>query len=170
MSEEHLTDERIQEILDARKLGTGPFLPWHLKDCSACRRRLEEYRRLYEGLAADPGFVLPADFAASVLERVPLRRPALLHGRLFPVALACGAGVLTVAGLAIFADLRPLATGSLRILDSLFLAFRPLAGPFREFFSWFGGSAKLFVYGGLALLGATFVERLLPRMDPQHRH
>ena len=63
MNNGHLTDDQIQEILDARVLHSGPILPLHLGTCARCRERLESFRRLYAGLAADPGFVLPPSFA-----------------------------------------------------------------------------------------------------------
>ena len=77
MSDEHLTDERIQEILDAQAPGDVLFLPWHAKTCRPCRERFREYQRLYAGLAVDPGFALPPGFADSVLARNP--RPACIH-------------------------------------------------------------------------------------------
>ena len=163
MSNEHLSDEQIQEILDTQAFGDAPFLPWHLKICRHCQDRYRSFQRLYEGLAVDPGFILPPHFADSVLERIPVPRPAFYKSRLFPIALACGVGALILSGLLIFVNLKPLADGSLRIVDSLLLAFRPLVGPFRELFSWFSGSAKLFVYGGLGLLGASLLDHFLRR-------
>jgi hypothetical protein len=170
MDNEHMSDERIQEILDARALSQAVFLPWHLKTCRRCQERYRHFQRLYENLAVDPGFTLPPGFADSVLERIPAHRPALFQNRLVPVALACGAGALMVAGLALFVDLKPLASGSLRIADSLLSAFRPLARPFREFFSWLSGSAKLFVYAGLGLLAASLVDQFLRRQLQHHPH
>jgi hypothetical protein len=163
MDNGHLSDEQIQEILDARALAQAVFPPWHLKTCRSCQERYRSFQRLYEGLAVDPGFTLPPHFSDSVLDRVPAPRPAFLKSRFFPVALACGAGALLLTGLAIFVNLKPLADGSLRIVDSLLRAFRPLAGPFRELFSWFSGSAKLFIYGGLGLLSASLVDHFLRR-------
>lgn len=169
MDNGHLTDEQIQEILDAQALAGAAFPPWHLKTCASCQERFHAFQRLYEGLALDPGFALPPDFAESVLERIPIRRPAFFKSPILPVALACGAGALLLAGLWVFVDMKPLANGSLRTLNSLRLVFRPLAGHFSDLLSWFSGSARLFIYGGLALLSASLVDRIL-RRQPLQRH
>jgi len=170
MNHEHLTDERIQEILDARTLGTDPILPWHLKTCPYCQERLQEFRLLYEGLAADPGFALSPDFATTVLERIPPSRPALFRHPALAIAAGCILGVLAALGLSVFVNLKPLTDGMLRALDNLGLAFRPLATPLRDLFAWLGGSAKPFLYGGLGLAAAALVESLLPRFIPHLRH
>ncbi len=163
MSNEHLSDEQIQEILDTQAFGGAPFLPWHLKVCRHCQDRYSSFQQLYEGLAVDPGFTLPPHFADSVLDKIPAHRPAFHKSRLFPVTLAWGAATLILSGLLIFVNLKPLADGSLHIYDSLLLAFQPLVVQFRELFSWFGGSAKLFIYGGLGLLSASLVDQVLRR-------
>lgn len=168
MDNGHLTDEQIQEILDARARAESPFLPWHLNACRRCQGRYRSFQRLYEGLAVDPGFTLPPHFADSVLDRIPALRPAFFQSPLFRIALACGVGVLMLTGLLIFVNLKPLAAGSLRVYNSLLLVFRPLAGQFRELISGFSGSAKLFIYGGMGLLSASLVDHFL-RRQPLHR-
>jgi len=165
MDNGHLTDEQIQEILDAQAPAKGPFLPWHLKACRRCRDRYLSFQRLYEGLAAAPGFTLPPDFADSVLDRIPDPRPEFFKSPVFRIGLACGGGALLLTGVLFFVNLKPLAEGSLHIYNSLFLVFQPLAAQFHELISWFSGSAKLFVYGGLGLLGASLVDQLLRRQQ-----
>jgi hypothetical protein len=164
MSNEHLTDEQLQEILDARVLRSAPVLPLHLGHCAACRERLERFRRLYSGLAADPGFSLPAAFTDSVLDRISASRSPLFRKPSVPIIAACAAGALALVGLAIFVDLGPLASGAVRIVDALGRAMQPLAAQFRLFIAWLGGNARPFVYGGLGLLGASLVERLLRQL------
>jgi len=163
MDNGHLTDEQIQEILDAQAPAKGPFLHWHLKACRECQDRYRSFQRLYESLAVDPGFTLSPAFADSVLDKIPAPRPAFFQSPLFRILLASGAGALMLTGLLLFVNLKPLAEGSLRICDSLLLVFRPLAAQFRELISWFSGSAKLFIYGGLGLLGASLVDHILRR-------
>jgi hypothetical protein len=164
MDNGHLTDEQIQEILDAQAPAQGTFLPWHLKACRRCRDRYLSFQRLYEGLASAPGFTLPPDFADSVLDRIPPPRAEFFKSPVFRIGLACGGGALILIGVLIFVNLKPLAEGSLR----MFLVFRPLAAQFGELISRFSDSAKLFVYGGLGLLGASLVDQLL-RRQPLHR-
>lgn len=167
MNKEHLTDDRIQEILDAQAPGAAPFLPWHLKTCRRCRERFEEYRRLYTGLAADPGFSLPPGFADSVLAEIPAARASLFMD---PAAWIGGAGALALLVLALFVDWRPLADGSARIWVAGGQAFRPVAEGFHGIASGLGGPARPFLAGGLGLLGAALVERVLRRQHMRHSH
>ncbi len=163
MDNGHLTDDQIQEILDARALHSGPILPLHLGACARCRERLESFRRLYAGLDGDPGFVLPASFAADVLAKIPASPPPLWQRPAVKVALAAGAGAALLAGLLIFVDMRPLANGALQVLATLKRAFPPLADQGRQLLAWLGGNARPFLIGGLGLFGASLADHLLRR-------
>ncbi len=168
MNNEHLTDDRIQEILDAQAPGAAPFLPWHLKTCRPCRERFQEYQRLYSGLAADPGYSLPPGFADSVLAEIPSARASLFKD---PVAWIGAAGALALlVALALVVDWRPLAAGSASIWAAAGRAFRPLAGEFEGIASGLGESVRPFFAGGLGLLGAALVEHLLRRRQLRHGH
>jgi len=168
MNQEHLTDDRIQEILDAQAPGAAPFLPWHLKTCRPCWERFQQYQRLYTGLAADPGHSLPPGFADHVLAGIPTARASLLKD---PVAWIGAAGALALlVALALFVDWRPLAAGSASIGAAVGRAFRPLAAGFKGIASGLGGSVRPFLAGGLGLLGAALVERLLRRQTMSHGH
>lgn len=163
MDNEHLTDDQIQEILDARVLHSGPILPLHLGTCGRCRERLESFRRLYAGLDGDPGFVLPAAFADDVLAKITATPPLLWQRPVVKMALAASAGAAMVAGLLIFVDMRPLANGALQVLAALKRALLPLASQGRQLLAWLGGNAKPFLIGGLGLLGASLADHFLRR-------
>jgi hypothetical protein len=163
MDNGHLTDDQIQEILDARVLHSGPVVPLHLGTCARCRGRLESFRRLYAGLDADPGFVLPAAFADDVLAKIPAPPPLLWQRPAVKIALASSAGAALLAGLLIFVDMRPLANGALQVLAALKRSLLPLAGQGRQLLAWLGGNARPFLVGGLGLLGASLADHLLRR-------
>lgn len=170
MDNGHLTDERIQEILDARVLHSGPVLPLHLGTCACCRERQESFRRLYAGLAGDPGFVLPAAFAAAVLAKIPASPPLLWQRPAVKIALAASAGAAMLGGLLIFVDMRPLANSALQVLAALKSALLPLGGQAQQLLAWLGGSAKPFLIGGLGLFMASIIERLLQQQKLRQRH
>jgi hypothetical protein len=163
MRNRHLSDDQIQELLDAQAVGSGVIWPIHLGTCAGCRERLESFRLLYDGLAADPGFILPATFAGSVLDRIPVARPPFWLKPAFWIPLAVMTLILGSAGLVLFVDMKPLAAISMRVAASLAGAFRPLAAGFRPWLSRAGGSAAWFMLGGLSLLSAAFFDRFLQR-------
>jgi hypothetical protein len=163
MNDKHLTDEHIQDILDAQAPGDAPFLPWHARTCRHCRERFQEYQRLYAGLAVDPGFALPSGFADSVLARIPAPRVFLFRD---PTIWIGGAGILGLLVLALFVDWKPLAAGSAWIWD----AFGPLAEKFHGLFSGLGTTARPFLFGICGLLGAWLVERFLRRLPQPLKH
>lgn len=170
MNNGHLTDEQIQEILDARMLDSGPILPMHLGTCVRCQKRLESFRQLYAGLAADPGFALPPAFADSVLERIPASRPLFWERPAVKSFLTISACAAALAALLIFVDMRPLANGTLQALATLKTAFLPLGGQMKQLFAWLGGSAKPFLLGGFGLLCAFAVDRIMLRQIVRHSH
>jgi hypothetical protein len=170
MNNGHLNDEQLQEILDARVLHSGPILPLHLGTCARCQERLESFRQLYAGLAADPGFVLSPSFADSVLEKVPAARPFFWQRPAAKTTLALSACVAAMAGLFVFVDMRPLANSALQVLAPLKTAFLPLGGQMLHLLVWLGGSAKPFLLGGLGLSSAFIIDRILRRQTMRHSH
>jgi hypothetical protein len=170
MNHEHLTDKQIQEMLDARIYHSGPILPMHLGTCASCQKRLESFRRLYAGLAADPGFALPPAFADSVLAKIPVSRPLFWQrpvGKIFLTASVCAAAM---TGLLIFIDMRPLASGTLQVLTTLKTAFLPLGSQVQRLLVRLDSSAKPFILGGLGLSIAALVDRLLQRQALRRGH
>jgi hypothetical protein len=171
MNNGHLTDEQIQEILDARMLHSGLILPLHLGTCTRCQKRLESFRQLYACLAAEPVFVLPSSFADSVLAKIPAVRPPLWRRPAVKITLTAGAGVAMLTGLLIFVDMRPLANGSLQVLTTLKAAFLPLGGQMNQLLTrLLGGSAMPFLLGGLGLFTAFIIDRILLRQTMRHGH
>lgn len=168
MNNEHLTDNQIQEILDARMIQSGPILPMHLGTCASCQKRLESFRQLYSGLAADPGFVLPPTFADSVLDKIPASRPFFLSRPAVWIPLTVSACSLVLAGLTIVVNMKPLTDAIVRVFNAMAAAFRPLSTQFQQLFAMLNGNAKLFVLGGLGLLGAAFFDYLL-KQQTLHR-
>jgi len=167
MSDEHVTDERIQEILDAQAPGDAIFLPWHAKTCRPCRERFREYQRLYAGLAVDPGYVLPPGFADSVLAKIPAPRASLFRD---PVIWISGTGAAALLLLALVIGWRPLAAGAVWTWDSLHQVFAPLTARFLGLFSGLGTAARPLFPGISGLLGAILVERFLRRRLTRHGH
>ena len=170
MNNGHLTDDQLQEILDARVLHAGPVLPLHLGTCAGCQKRLESFGQLYAGLAADPGFALPPAFADSVLGRIPAAPPLFWARPAARIALAVTACAATLATLLLFVNMRPLANGTLQGIETLKAAFLPLGGQLKQFLSWLGGNAQPFLLGGLGLFAAFVVDRILLRQTVRHGH
>lgn len=170
MNNQHLSDEQLQEILDAHMLQSGPILPLHLGTCASCQKRLDSFRHLYAGLSADPGFALPANFADSVLDKIPAFRPPYWERPAAKIAAALGAAAVILAGLLIFVNMRPLADGSLQVFATLKAAFLPIGEQMMQVFSWMGGNAKPFLIGGLGLFAASLLDRLLRHQFLRHNH
>jgi hypothetical protein len=163
MSNGHLPDDQIQEILDNLKFGQNQTMPPHLHACPSCRVRFEQFRTLYAGLAADPGFNLPPAFADSLLQRIPAARPAFWSRPAVRISLAVSAGALVLAGVFIMVDIKPLAGQLLRMAAATAAAFRPLPAQFQQLFAKLNNNAGLFILGGLGLLSAAFFDQLLQR-------
>jgi hypothetical protein len=167
MSEEHLTDERVQEILDAQAPGDVLFLPWHAKTCRPCRERFREYQRLYSRLAVDPGFALPPGFADSVLARIPDPRVSLFRD---PAICIGGAGVAALLLLALFIAWQPLAAGAVWTWNASQQLFAPLTTRLLGHFSGLAAAARPLLPGICGLLAAMLVERFLRRRLMRHGH
>lgn len=69
MAIDHLTDDMIQEYIDGAFENHDEYQA-HLAECSECRSRLAEYKKLSEFLAVEPKFELSADFAHNVASAV----------------------------------------------------------------------------------------------------
>ncbi|MBN2398846.1 MAG: hypothetical protein JXI33_00735 [Candidatus Aminicenantes bacterium] len=163
MNSQHLHDDQIQEILDNMVLEAGQFLPEHVKDCASCRERFEQYQKIYTGLAADPGFVLPPAFADSVLLKIPSPRPAFWARPAVWIPGAAGVLTLVLAALLMFINMKPLAVQFGRYAAAIAVAFQPLLSQFRHWFAMLNGYPHVFILGGLGLLSAFFFDRILQR-------
>jgi hypothetical protein len=170
MNREHLTDEQIQEILDARLHHAAPVLPLHLGTCERCQKRLESFRKLYADLAADPGFALPPAFADSVLGKLPASRPFFWQRPPARIAMAIAASAVVMTGLLLLMNMRPLANGALQTVAALKSAFLPLGTRLSQVFSSLGTNARPFLIGGLGIFSASMLERLLRRQFLRHNH
>lgn len=71
MTDQHLRDEHVQAFLDGTAVDS-PAIEAHLAGCPRCRAAVEEYHRLFTGLAAasEPA-ALSVDFADRVMARLP---------------------------------------------------------------------------------------------------
>jgi hypothetical protein len=161
MTNAHLSDDRIQEILDELASRPGRPFPAHVLACPFCRERVDQYQRLYAGLAADPGFALPPAFADALLNGIPPRQPAVWHRPAARIALVAGASTLVLAGLSLFVDLKPLAAAAARIGNSFAAAFRLLSAPIQQLQAGLHSSFGLLILGGLGLLVAAVFDQIL---------
>jgi len=170
MTNKHLNDEQIQESLDSMVFGPEQSLALHLETCAPCRERLEQYRQLYAGLAADPGFALPPTFADSIIKKLPVSRPVFWARPKIRIFLAISACALVLAGILIFVDMKPLTDAPIGIFKALILAFRPLAAQFQQLLGKAGNNARLFILCGLGLLSAAFFDHILQRQTLRRGH
>jgi hypothetical protein len=170
MNNGHFSDDQIQEILDDMMHGANRPLSALGHDCANCRDRFEQYRQLYAGLAVDPGFSLPPGFADSVLQRMGASRPVFWARPVVWIPLAVGAFMLILAAMFIWIDLRPLGGQFLRLAADTAAAFRPLRSQFQQVLARLNGSADLFILGGLGLLGAAALDRILGRQALRRSH
>lgn len=161
MTNGHVLDEQIQEILDDPSSGAARSHNPHLQICTFCQERFEQYRQLYAGLAADPGFILPPAFADSILNKMPAAGPAFLMRPLTQAFLAAGAFIMVLVATFMFVDMKPLTADVSRIFNSTVAAFRPLPAQFQQLLGKLGDHAGLFVLGGFSLLGAAFFDQIL---------
>jgi predicted anti-sigma-YlaC factor YlaD len=99
----HLTDAMAQRLLDGRlEPVTDAGAEDHAQGCAECAALVESYRVLGEALDDLDVPALPADFTASVLERIDLVEARATRER--RLALAVLAGVLLLAGGALVAS------------------------------------------------------------------
>lgn len=170
MTNGHLDDGQIQEILDNMVFQPGQSLASHLETCPSCWERFEQYRQLYAGLAVDPGFALPPTFADSIIKKLPVSRPVFWARPAVKIILLISACAAAMTGLLIFVNMRPLANETLQIFATLKTAFLTLSGQMKQLFVWLGGNAKPFILGGLGLFSAFIFDRILLRQIVRHSH
>ena len=161
MTNGHLNDGQIQEILDNMAFEPGQSLTQHLMICASCRERFEQYRQLYAGLSADPGFALPPTFADSILKKLPVSNQVFWTRPAVRVSLAISAFALVLAGMFNLVDMKPLTDDVIRIFNNMVAAFQPLPAQFQQLLAKLNGNASLFMLGGLGLLSAALFDHIL---------
>jgi predicted anti-sigma-YlaC factor YlaD len=164
MALEHVTDEQIQEFLDAGVGKKNRAVAEHLAECPDCRAAVADYRHFYRQLADDTGFELDPDFAASVIARIDPVSPSRSRWLLiYPVAAAL---VAVVATLCIFVDFSGFYH-SLKDSYAIVATFdNVILNSVTAFLQGLNLKASLVVSAGLMLLAFAVLERLffsLPR-------
>ncbi|MCI0512982.1 hypothetical protein L0128_07225 [candidate division KSB1 bacterium] len=92
----HLTDDRLQDYLDGNVALLAPAMLSHLKNCTHCQGRLQQYRQLFAELKAAPTVDYPADFSAQIIAQLPATKPAFnLSDWLIPILGLTGAIIST---------------------------------------------------------------------------
>lgn len=97
----HLTDEQLQDYLDGNT-DKNSTVNVHLDSCPQCQKALHDYRALFTGLDTEPAFPLSADFADSVMDRlpdiefVPAEETSPVHDR---IVLFAGIALMLAAGI-----------------------------------------------------------------------
>lgn len=107
MTNEHLTDQQLQEYLDGvlepqQVLGIEEHL-WH---CDLCQAALQQYQFLYAELQAVPQAALAPDFAARVMKMVRLEKTKALLTRLGAALWPIGTFVAAVGVMSRYVDLK----------------------------------------------------------------
>lgn len=67
----HWSEEQIQEFLDGKSSISKSLFEEHLKTCPVCGKSFQYYQNLYRGLKQDPKFQLSANFAQTLISRIP---------------------------------------------------------------------------------------------------
>jgi len=141
----HLTDEELQYFLENTS-GLVNDLVTHLKECSSCREKLDEYRNLFAVLSIDdrPAWLKMTD--VKIMTSLP--NPACSWKRIIGSApfLAIIGFFTSLAGVLIFIGWNP--------LDLLQNAFTGIH--FREIFNWHSYLSSLGLnYRFLSWVGLT---------------
>ena len=91
----HVTDEEIQSRLEMDSARDGE-MDAHIRFCAVCRERFRQYRILFHMLdRAAPPVHFPADFAESVLKRIPRVVMREKEKRLTAIVLSFAGVVIT---------------------------------------------------------------------------
>jgi anti-sigma factor RsiW len=111
----HLTESALNEYLDrALPAARQQAAAAHLDQCSACRSRLADLRRVAASLAALPDRALPGNLAPGVLSALPARRLALGWKLAMAVQAGLAIGLVILAVQLSAPTLRPLVEAGLR--------------------------------------------------------
>jgi hypothetical protein len=152
----HLTDDRLQEYLDGNIGEQDMELIVHLRTCDQCRRKLETYRLLYDGLKHLPEPDFPPDFAASTAALLPTEQKGATAHKLPGYLLPVLGGVASLLLTFYFVDMKFLGKWLLEIF-----------APLNSLPAVLNGSMHLLIYTGLILLLLVLVDSFI--IQPRHR-
>ena len=170
MSIEHISDEQIQEYLDAGCPAEGE-VSTHIASCGDCREEVGQYKALYRALNHDSKISLPDQFAGSTMAKIrAIDQPEVAadHDSLWLWITA------VASCLAAFWFL----LGRERVNKALSTGFSwdlPKEVPWflkavQEMYAQAPGTVSMLVWAGLLLLGVALVDKLLQRRGVSKAH
>jgi anti-sigma factor RsiW len=162
MRYEHATEQQLQKYVDDRYRLERPLVD-HIEQCDQCQESVAQYQVLFDSLADDNDIQLPADFAATVMARIPVAQSAeTIAERWFSSTILGVVGPLLLVAITMYflgyewllIGFDSFATGMVGLFTGLFTA----AG---EFMLRYGLRADLFGFAALLLLAVGLADRLL---------
>ena len=151
MAINHWSEEQIQEFLDGKSSISKSLLEEHLKTCPVCGKSFQYYQSLYWGLKQDPKFQLSANFAQTLVSRIPQFAQGTARFK-FSDLLIGSVGIAALLGALIF-----------------FIDFNAVAEALAKFSfpsvkadlqNWFHNSLST-LNGGLLLIGSSVLTLLV---------
>lgn len=164
---DHLTDDQLQQLLDG-SLSNGKTIASHLGECAECQSALDSYKALYAGLKEEIDFSLSADFADSVIEKIPeLTDSPASPATIFKISDGV-IGFATIAALVAaaiyFLDLLAIGTATRLWSIETFASATAILSVVKQFLSGFGLSPLMVLFAIVTISAIAIIDRIVVTM------
>ena len=162
MRNEHATEQQLQKYVDDRYRLERPLVD-HIEECDQCQTAAEQYQSLFDALSDENDIQLPANFAATVVSKIPATQTETVSSERWSLSTVLGivAPLLMIAVTFYFLGYESLVTGFSGFSVDMVGFFTGMLSGAGEFLLRYGLRADLVGFAVLLLLTVGLADRLL---------
>lgn len=164
MTNEHLTDQQLQEYLDGvleplQVLG----IEGHLRHCDLCQAALQQYQFLYAELQAAPLVTLAPDFPARVIKKIRLERTKAIITRIGAALWPIGTFVAAVGVMSRYVDLKSFVSLFIESLNPTRYFDSTIITNLYQILEKYHIKINIIVFAGLTLIVVFLIDQFISK-------
>ena len=160
----HMTDDELQAYLDKGTSSLDRIFENHINDCSQCRKAVNQYRSLYEKLAAPDKDALPTGFTDKVATMLTTEFNAMRWRSVWSwVGISTGVIAAILTSIGMFGTFQPVKVALISATEPFVSLVSKIVGITGNRIGNEGSGGEIVLFGLLIMLTVSIADFCLKR-------